>query len=137
MLGEKLILILEDDAYVALDLAGAVEDANGCVSGPAASVGEAMDLLDGQPIAAAILDVQTSGGDVTSLAQRLRPLGLSFVVQSATGLPVKLMELGLGLRVLIKPLQPRAIVAALLVEIEATRQLTSSRDLVPAAAVAV
>jgi DNA-binding response OmpR family regulator len=57
LLNRQVIFIAEDEPYIALDLALAVEDADGLVVGPAASVEEALALLAAGPVDRAILDV--------------------------------------------------------------------------------
>ncbi len=70
MLNQRFVLILEDNAFVALDLSMAVEDSDGIVIGPAGSVAEALALIDAQEISAAVLDCQLSDRDVTPVALR-------------------------------------------------------------------
>ncbi len=55
MFENRPILIVEDECYLALDLANAVEDWNGKVVGPAATVVEALALLAAEKSGAAIL----------------------------------------------------------------------------------
>ena len=80
MFAEKLVLIVEDDAYIALDLAGAVEDAHGQVAGPVACVRDALDVLETTHVDAAILDAQLCDRDVTPLAMLLKQRGVPFVI---------------------------------------------------------
>ena len=65
------ILIVEDEAMVALGLAFAAEDAGAIVVGPAASTIEALTLLAEQIVDAAILDVHLIDRDVTPVALAL------------------------------------------------------------------
>lgn len=64
------ILIAEDEPFVALDLAIAVENAGGVPVGPAGSVREALALIASSEVAA-ILDVNLSDGDVFPAIQVL------------------------------------------------------------------
>ena len=57
MLKRALILVAEDEPFIALDVALAIEDAGGMVAGPAASVKEALALIESLPVVGAILDV--------------------------------------------------------------------------------
>jgi hypothetical protein len=50
MLNDCLILIAEDQAFIALELAMAVEDAGGVVAGPVASVQSALLLIKAHQI---------------------------------------------------------------------------------------
>ena len=56
------VLIVEDQLIVALDIQMAVEDANGEVVGPAATVREALELLSRAKVDAAILENGTLPG---------------------------------------------------------------------------
>src|SRR5215210_1892919 len=84
MFSQTPILIAEDNLYIALDLSNAVEDMNGRVVGPATSVGEAMQLIEQHPVAAAIVDCQLGEHDTTSLARVLDQRGVPFVIHTAT-----------------------------------------------------
>ena len=46
MLGDKAVLIVEDNVYMALDLSQAVEELNGRVIGPVGTVAEALALIE-------------------------------------------------------------------------------------------
>jgi DNA-binding response OmpR family regulator len=87
LLGKSPILIVEDEPLVALTLKASVEDAGGTVVGPVGSVHAAMTLLGTNAIAAAILDVQLTDGEVTPVAAALCALGIPVIFQSGVGLP--------------------------------------------------
>ena len=110
MLDGARILICEDEPYIALDLTLSVEDAGGEVIGPAASVREAMALLDQGPIAGAILDVHLVDRDVTPLAEVLIGRGVPVVIQTGVGLPTALKERYPALPVLLKPVLPTRLI---------------------------
>src|SRR3954471_2588651 len=80
------ILVVEDQAIIALDLQIAVEDANAKVIGPAATVREALDLLH----TTAILDANLPDGDVTPVAEELIERGIPFVVNTGVAIPLQL-----------------------------------------------
>lgn len=69
VLNGALVLLAQDEPFIALDLALAIEDAGGEVVGPAASVTEALALIEARPIVAAILDVNLIDGDITPVAE--------------------------------------------------------------------
>jgi DNA-binding NarL/FixJ family response regulator len=71
MLNQVSVLIVEDEPFIALDLAAAVEEARGKVIGPAGSVREALMLIEQHLVQAAILDVNLSDRDVTPIAELL------------------------------------------------------------------
>lgn len=91
MLDHALIFIAEDEPFIALDLAMAVEDAGGEVLGPAGSVKEAFALLESHCVAAAILDVHLSDGDVSPVAERLLASGVPVILQTGVAAPLALM----------------------------------------------
>jgi len=87
LLNRAPILIVEDEPLIALELQVLVEDAEGQVVGPIGSANAALSLLQTCVVAAAILDVQLTDGDVTPVADALAARGVPVVFQSAVGLP--------------------------------------------------
>jgi PAS domain S-box-containing protein len=74
------VLIVEDESLLALELCDALTELGWDVVGPAASVEEALKLLDGAgPIDIAVLDVNLGGSLVFPLAERLRDGNVPFV----------------------------------------------------------
>ena len=118
MFGEKPILIVEDDAYLALDLAMAVEQLEGRVVGPVATVAEALVVLEASQIAAAILDVELADRDVAPVIVLLAERGVPFVVHTGTGLPSHLAELHPNVPVVRKPSKPTIILDRLFNEMK-------------------
>ena len=111
--GDKLILIVEDEAWTALDLTVAVERAGGTVLGPSASVTEALDLLGQHRVSAAILDANLLDGDVTPVALYLLDRAVPVVLHSAVGPPPGLVPRISELTVVGKPGSAAAVVARL------------------------
>lgn len=107
------VLIVEDQAFIALDIAFAVEDAGGTVVGPAPSIKKALELLNGQAILGAILDVNLPDGDISPVVDGLLNLNIPMVLQSGVGLPAHLERRFPGLIVLIKPVAATALVTRL------------------------
>lgn len=103
MLDRTSVLVVEDEPYIALDLAFAIEDAGGRVVGPAGSVAEALALIGHQQIAAAVLDANLSDGDISPVVELLARLDVPFIVQTGIGLPGGLAERFPDLVVYIKP----------------------------------
>ena len=81
------ILIVEDEPFVALELKASVEEAGGRVVGPVGSAEAALELLEREAVAAAILDVQLRDGIVTPVVSALVRLGIPMVFQSGVNLP--------------------------------------------------
>ncbi|WP_332749075.1 response regulator [Sphingomonas sp. RB1R13] len=114
LLNHALILVAEDEPFIALDVALAIEDAGGVVAGPAASVSEALALIDTLPIVAAILDVNLADGDISPVAERLINAGIPIILQTGIGLPSKLAARFPDLKAVIKP----CVAAALVIQLE-------------------
>src|SRR5256885_228547 len=115
------VLIAEDNLYLSLDLSSAVEEMNGRVVGPASSVAEALTLLARHEIAAAIVDFQLVDHDAGVLAQQLARRRIPFVIHTANELPPSVAALHPGVPVLMKPLQPQAVLTCLLDEMRKSR----------------
>lgn len=120
MLNHALILVAEDEPFIALDVALAVEDAGGQVAGPAATVSEALALIEKLPIAGAILDVNLVDGDISPVAEQLIEAGIPIIVQTGIGLPPRLAARFPDLPVHIKPCVAAKLVAQLEAMIAAT-----------------
>jgi DNA-binding NtrC family response regulator len=113
MLNDCLILIAEDQAFIALELAMAVEDAGGVVAGPVASVQSALLLIKAHQIKAAILDFNLTDGDVLPVATLLFAANIPFIIQSGIGLTPELATRFPNVAVHIKPSVAADLVAEL------------------------
>ncbi len=113
MFDDKPVLIIEDNIYLAMDLAAAVEQLNGRVVGPAGTIAESLGLLDAEPVAAAVLDYELPCGDVTPLARALVSRKVPFVIHSSAPVAARVTLLRPGVPVLIKPIQPEDLVTIL------------------------
>ncbi|CUW43282.1 response regulator, receiver domain protein [Brucella vulpis] len=82
-LEHRRILVVEDEVFVALDVAATVEDANGTVVGPVGTVRQAIDLINRQEVDAAILDVNLADGDVEPGLDRLKSRNIFVVIHTA------------------------------------------------------
>jgi CheY-like chemotaxis protein len=92
LLNQISVLIVEDEPFIALDLATAVEEARGKVIGPAGSVREALVLIGQHPVQAAVLDLNLSDRDVTPIAELLIDGGVPVVFYSGLAMPAGLRE---------------------------------------------
>lgn len=118
MLHDAAILVAEDEPFIALGLAMAIEDAGGAVMGPAASVREALALLAGMPVAA-ILDVNLTDRDITPVVEILMARDIPLIIQTVVGVPPDLAARFPGLVVFIKPTAPAHLVLHLVGLIDA------------------
>jgi CheY-like chemotaxis protein len=109
----RRIMVVEDEALVAMLVEDALVDAGYSVVGPVATVQEALMLLDGgeQP-EAAVLDLNLAGETSTPVADALAQRGVPFVVATgygAAGLPPEHKDVP----VLAKPYDPTELTRAL------------------------
>jgi DNA-binding response OmpR family regulator len=107
------ILVVEDEPFIAMDVAMAIEDAGGEVIGPAGSLAEAFALLRTSSVAGAILDVNLPDGDISPIVEQLIAQQVPFVIQTGVGLPEAIAARFPGLVVLIKPVLAPALVRRL------------------------
>jgi DNA-binding response OmpR family regulator len=82
-LEQRRILVVEDEYFIADDIATALRKAGACVIGPLATVAEAAALVEREPIDAALLDVNLRGETILPLADVLTARGIPFAF--ATG----------------------------------------------------
>lgn len=111
MLNGKKILIVEDEAILALDLAFAMEDLGASVCGPYHRLRTALDGAE-QPIDGAILDVDLAGEQVFPLADTLRARNIPIVFHSGRQNPEELVSRYSGydlIRICPKPTAPQRV----------------------------
>jgi len=128
MFEAKSVLVIEDNAYLAMDLAAAVERLDGRVVGPAGTVAESLGLLEREEVAAAVLDYQMPDGNVIPLARALVSRKVPFVIHSSTPLGPEMTLLRAGVPVMMKPIQPDDLVAVLGHEVERCRRLRQPHE---------
>ncbi len=110
------ILVVEDDALVAMMMADGLLDAGAEVVGPAACVDEALDLIEQTTcdggLSAAVLDVYLEGTAIWRVADRLADLGVPFVFATGWG---EYCDRGAhtSTPVVAKPFDPDTLVAAI------------------------
>jgi DNA-binding response OmpR family regulator len=112
--GEALVLIVEDEVFIALELQDVLLSEGYLVLGPAPSVEQALALLAATTPDAAILDVSLRGELVSPVAEALRQKQVPFVVTSAYDNPERLAGAALaGAPHLGKPTSAEALLRAL------------------------
>lgn len=86
----RRILLVEDDYLIAYGMQHELQDLGMHVVGPAASVKDALVLLDSEPVDGAILDVNLNDEKVFPVAEALVAIGVPFAFTtgySASDLP--------------------------------------------------
>lgn len=107
----RRVLIVEDEAMIAMLLELVLQNADCAVVGPVASVRGALRLIERQQLDAAVLDFRLGDDDSGEIMDRLDQRGVPFLLmtgQSMADLPAKLRHLNL----LAKPFEPEALVEA-------------------------
>jgi len=114
--GESLegirVLIVEDEFFLADDLARALRAAGGEPVGPVATVEQAEGLLASEQVDAAILDLNLRGRMASEFVERLATTGLPCLIVSGygnDGLPASIN----AVRKLEKPVSPAAVMKTL------------------------
>jgi DNA-binding response OmpR family regulator len=121
MFSNAEILIIEDNLYVSLDLASAIEELGGQVIGPVDTVGDALELIEHGSIAAAVVDCELRDRDSGPVVHELVARRLPFVIHCSTPLLSVTDVVPTDTPVLIKPLSPQAVVTCLLNEMRKFR----------------
>ncbi len=81
----RRILVIEDEALVAMLIEDALLDAGFGVIGPARSVAEALEMLAAEQPAAAVLDLNLGGENSIPVADALLARGIPFLVATGYG----------------------------------------------------
>lgn len=103
------VLIVEDEPFIALDIAFGIEQAGGVPLGPATSVTEALRLVEQSWPDAAIVDVDLPDGTIEPVLKVLHP-HVPVLVHTGVGLPESLQQIYPDLPVFSKP-TPAAVLA--------------------------
>ena len=111
MLAGKRLLVVEDEALVALDIVTALEGAGAEVVGSAGTAKDALNIINNTPLDAALLDANLRGDPVDEIASALIARKVPFLFVTGYGpesLPKGFMESG----ILSKPFGQEQLVAA-------------------------
>jgi DNA-binding response OmpR family regulator len=79
------VLLVEDEALIAMELEMALENAGAVVVGPVYSLPTALEAARATELAAAVLDVDLGGRDVFPVADLLLARGVPFVFHTGHG----------------------------------------------------
>jgi hypothetical protein len=115
MLGSKTVLIVDEGGYAALDLSEAIEESDGYVAGPVATLSETLTILDSTCVCGAVVDCELA--DALDVVMLLTERDVPIVVQISASLPHGLGDLSERASVLVRPVDPRTILETLLMEI--------------------
>lgn len=113
MLHGRRVLIVEDEALLAIELTDIVEGSHGSVVGPFRTNREALRLLDDEAVDAAILDLNLADGEATPVAERLVAAGVPILVCTAGTLPRAMRLQWPDMPIHRKPIRPDRLVDAL------------------------
>ena len=81
----RRVLVVEDEALVAMLLETILEDMGCMAVGPAATVDEGLRMAADEAVDAALLDVNVAGRQVFPIAEALRERGVPFVFSTGYG----------------------------------------------------
>jgi len=109
----RRVLVVEDDALLALVYDEFLKDAGAEVVGPAATVAEGGKLAHANGISVALLDVRLGDAEVWPVARVLAGQGVPFVFCTGHFSSGSIPAEWSGRPVLTKPVRPTQVVAAL------------------------
>ena len=117
-MGERLlgkrVLIVEDEALLALELELAFVDEGAEIVGPALSLSHGVTLVEAAPeIDCAVLDVDLGGRDVFPIAHALEQRGIPFIFHTAHARASTLTTLFPHSETVVKPARPEDLVVQL------------------------
>lgn len=112
-LAGKRVLVLEDEALIALTLMDTLREFGCAIVGPASNVGAALDLIRAKTLDIAVLDVNLAGASSAPVARALREAGVPFVYCTGYAEPALQIEADLAAPMLTKPIDPEELAAAL------------------------
>ncbi len=109
----RRVLLVEDEAILAVALQAMLEDAGAYVVGPASSLKQAALLVERETLSAALLDITVGGQRIWPIAQMLKERGIPILFY--TGWHNALAQVGEWpqSRVVAKPAPDSAILGAL------------------------
>lgn len=106
------VLVVEDEALIALLIAEHLEHAGFNVVGPATSVENAMSLIERSGCDAAVLDIRLGEESAEPIARELRSRGTPFVTVSGYSRPQRSAAFE-GAPMLVKPVRTNVLITEL------------------------
>ena len=118
----RRILVVEDEAIIALSIADILTDAGGVVIGPASSASEALLLIENESVDCAVLDLHLGREeDASRIADWLAQANVPFIF--VTGYSEhRILSRHASRPVILKPYEQQEIVAALTAMVQATKK---------------
>ena len=113
MLHGLRVLIVEDEALIAMELSDIVEGSQGHVVGPFRTNREALKRLESEMVDAAILDLNLADGEATPIAEQLVAANVPILICTAGLLPRAMRLQWPDLPIHRKPVRPARLVADL------------------------
>jgi DNA-binding NtrC family response regulator len=114
MLAGSRVLVVEDEALIALSISEMLNDAEGVPVGPAASIREARQLIRNVAVLdAAVLDVNLADGSVTPILEALSARGIPTVIYTGGVVPEDVRQRHPNLIALSKPVLPARLIGEL------------------------
>jgi DNA-binding NtrC family response regulator len=114
MLAGSRVLVVEDEALIAMSISAMLTEADGVPVGPAASVREARQLIkDATVLDAAVLDVNLADGSVTPILEALSARGIPTVIYTGGLVPEDVRRRHPDLIALSKPVLPARLIGEL------------------------
>lgn len=102
------LLVVEDEMLIAMTIEDVLTDLGCVVLGPAATVAKAMDIVQGQQIDGAILDLNLKGEQATPIAEALQERGVPFFFLTGYGTAAASQN-AFSVPTLTKPFEPAAL----------------------------
>jgi PAS domain S-box-containing protein len=103
------VLLVEDEALIGLQMEEALREAGCEPLGPAATILEALDIINRDPVDAALLDVNLAGGRSYAVADVLTAKGVPFAFCTGYSSPADLPTRFADATLITKPLRPEQI----------------------------
>jgi len=114
MLAGSRVLVVEDEALIALSISEMLTEAEGVPVGPAASIREARQLIRNVAMLdAAVLDVNLADGSVTPILEALSARGIPTVIYTGGVVPEDVRQRHPNLIALSKPVLPARLIGEL------------------------
>ncbi|MDE2182846.1 MAG: response regulator [Alphaproteobacteria bacterium] len=107
------ILVVEDEALIAMEIAATLEDEGATVLGPASTVFRGLKYAKAEPLSAAVLDLRLNAESVAPVARILASRGIPFLFYSGQIPSDPILAEWPDVPAIEKPALPGAIIEAL------------------------